>query len=82
MTAKCDKLFTKAQNNAAGLRFTKLIQLVECYGFVFSRQRGSHRTYKHHGLGVSIPLQPDKNGKAKPYQVKQVLDHIRALTSE
>jgi hypothetical protein len=27
-------------------------------------------------------LQPDKNGKAKPYQVKQVLDHIRALTSE
>lgn len=80
--SRCEKLLAKARNNPAGLRFSELTRLVECYGFVFSRSRGSHQTYKHEALALSIPLQPDKNGQAKAYQVKQILAHIDELTKE
>jgi predicted RNA binding protein YcfA (HicA-like mRNA interferase family) len=50
---------------------------VECYGFRFVRQRGSHRIFKRVGSLV-LNLQ-DVAGKAEEYQVKQVLEIIDAL---
>jgi predicted RNA binding protein YcfA (HicA-like mRNA interferase family) len=79
---RCEKLLQKAQNQPRGLRFEELLRLAECYGFRFTRQRGSHRQYRHDELGVSIPLQPDKNGKAKEYQVGQVLGYIHTLLED
>ncbi|WP_155815885.1 type II toxin-antitoxin system HicA family toxin [Rhodothermus marinus] len=49
-----------------------MCRLIECFGFEFAREKGSHRIYKTR----LINLQPGKNGKAKPYQVKQVLKII------
>ena len=69
---KCDKLLAKASRNPSGLRFTELCQLAECAGFELSRQRGSHRIFRHRGLGRTLSLQ-DFQGQAKPYQVRQVL---------
>lgn len=77
-----EKLLEKARNNPRGLRFSELTRLAESYGFYLDRQGGSHAVYKHKGLGVSIPLQPDKNGKAKGYQVKQLLDAIATISEE
>lgn len=74
--ANCDKLLQKARESPAGLRFEEACQLAECYGFDFSRQKGSHRIYKCPGRKEFFNLQPDKSGKAKSLQVKQILDII------
>ena len=37
------KLHLKALNNPRGLRFAEFTALIEAFGFVFDRQRGSHR---------------------------------------
>ena len=76
--ANCDKLLEKAKRNTE-LRFAELCDLVKCYGFVLARINGSHHMYKHSKLKDVINMQPDKNGKAKRYQVKQVLRVIDDL---
>ena len=81
--ATCDKLLQKARNNRKGLRFTELEKLAQCFGFYLARQGGtSHRVYKAEGRITFFVLEPDKNGKARPYQVKQVLDEIDAIIQE
>lgn len=77
--AKREKLLEKARNNPKGLRFKELEQLVKSYGFYFDHQEGSHRIHKAEGWPKRLTLQPDKNGKAKPYQVKQALTEIDAM---
>jgi predicted RNA binding protein YcfA (HicA-like mRNA interferase family) len=78
----CDKLLEKARRAPTNLRFTEVCQLAECYGFAFERQRGSHVQYLRPGYPKRLTLQPDKHGKAKPYQVRQVLDIIDELTKQ
>ena len=74
----CARLLEYARNNPAGLRFSELCQLAECYGFVFDRQVGSHRQYKRRGVRRLVNLQDD-HGMAKSYQVRQVLRVIASL---
>lgn len=50
----------------------------EYAGFEFIRQRGSHRIYRHHGLGRTLSVQ-DFRGEAKPYQVRQLISIIEAM---
>ena len=52
--------------------------MAECHGFLFDRQRGSHRMYKRPGYPKVMNFQDD-NGKAKPYQVKQLLLAIQTI---
>jgi hypothetical protein len=68
------KLYDKAKNAPGNLRFTELCALAEMAGFRFNRSAGSHRLYEH-SSGVMMNFQ-DRNSKAKPYQVKQLLDFI------
>ena len=56
----------------ASVRFRELEALVLSIGYKFDRQRGSHRIYRAPGLPM-INLQEAQSGKAKPYQVRQVL---------
>jgi predicted RNA binding protein YcfA (HicA-like mRNA interferase family) len=76
---KCADLLTKARNNPNGLRFNEVRAFAECAGFFFDRQKGSHMIYKRGGYKEHINLQRTKDGKAKPYQVRDVLRHIDAL---
>ena len=69
------KLFQSARSNPAGLRFSGLCRLAEAFGFVFQRQKGSHRVYAHDGIRQIMNFQNDR-GMAKPYQVRQLLDCI------
>lgn len=76
----CDKLLKRAEKSPKNLRFSEVCQLAECYGFLFARQRGtSHRIYKHPKLRDVMNFQ-DNQGRAKPYQVKQLLNAIKELT--
>ncbi|MCL2527353.1 MAG: type II toxin-antitoxin system HicA family toxin [Defluviitaleaceae bacterium] len=60
----------------ANIRFADLKTLIYTLGFVFKGQKGSHAGYYHPGVHARISLQPTKDGKAKPYQVKQLRDII------
>ena len=57
-----------------------LCTLAEMAGFVFDRAGGSHKIYRHPAGGM-MNFQ-DVNGKAKPYQVKQLLDYISQNSGE
>ena len=53
----------------ANISFDDLCQLLRHLGFD-ERIRGSHHIFTKEGVGEILNLQP-KDGKAKPYQVKQ-----------
>ena len=53
------------------LRFSELAKLLSDFGFS-QRIKGDHHIYFSEGVEEIINLQPLKDGKAKPYQVKQV----------
>ena len=55
-----------------------MVVLAEAFGFTLTRTRGSHRVLKRAGLFDYLNVQPDKNGMAKAYQVRQLLDIVEA----
>ena len=72
----CDKLEAKARHSATNFHFADLCRLAECYGFEFVGQRGSHHKYRHpKHPAYRMNFQEDK-GKAKAYQVRQLLAFI------
>ena len=67
-----------ARLNPRDVRFSDLVRLLRALGFEHRRTSGSHHIYKAPGLPL-INLQ-EVGGKAKPYQVRQVLslvDHYK-----
>ncbi|HET7234614.1 MAG TPA: type II toxin-antitoxin system HicA family toxin [Longimicrobium sp.] len=79
MTTVCKKRLDEARANITGLRFANLCALAECFGWVFVRQSGSHRLYKRNGSTALMNFQEDRSGRAKPYQVRQMLAAIDEL---
>jgi len=73
---KCYRLYEKAKANPEGLRFTELKTLCECIGMTWDRTKGSHFIYKLAGPFFLISIQKMKDGRAKPYQVRQILNFI------
>ena len=67
------------RNNSKNVRFADLARLCDAY-FGEPRQRGtSHRVYRTPWPGdPRVNIQNDK-GKAKPYQVRQVVKAIEKL---
>lgn len=74
MTKK-DKLLEKAQNNPKNITFDEVCALASMVGFVFKKSTGSHKIYHQPGVLELLNFQND-NGKAKPYQVRQLLKII------
>ncbi|MBA2493834.1 MAG: type II toxin-antitoxin system HicA family toxin [Acidobacteria bacterium] len=80
--SKCEKLLAKAKGSTNNFRFADLCKLAECYGWDLKNQEGSHRIYKNAELDVTHGCRQtfqNENGKAKPYQVKQLLSAIEHL---
>jgi hypothetical protein len=75
-----DKVVAAMRQNPATIRCADLVRVCEHY-FGEARQRGtSHRVYKTPWIGdPRVNIQEDKGGKAKSYQVKQVLAAITKL---
>jgi len=61
----------------ANIRFADLKNLLHALGFIFKGQKGSHAGYYHPEAHARISIQPTKDGKAKPYQIKQLRDIIK-----
>ena len=66
------KSLRKAVSSPASLRFEEACALARAFGFHLSRVRGSHHIFAHENVREFVNLQ-DVRGKAKPYQVKQLL---------
>jgi len=73
---KTRELFEKAKRNPKGLRFSELQRLCKGIGMMHARTKGSHLIYTMEGLPLPISIQKTKDGKAKPFQVRQVLAFI------
>ena len=75
------ELYERAQSSPNNFSFSDLCYLVEGLGYELKRSKGSHRIYKckkiHDRYDAMINVQ-DYNGKAKPYQVRKVLQIIEA----
>lgn len=69
------KLHGKFELSQSNVSFSDLCKLAEMVGFSFDRQSGSHRVYRHEKYPGIMNFQ-DVKGKAKPYQVKQLLNFI------
>ena len=77
--AQIKKLLTQIRNNPQNVRFTDLVKVCDYY-FGEPRQKGtSHQVYKTPWQGDPRVNIQNKKGKAKPYQVKQVIAAIEKL---
>ncbi len=71
------KLLKAARNRPNNLRFDELCQLAKACGFEWVHGTGSHRVYAREGVVEILNFQPRKDGKAKAYQVRQLLAIIK-----
>ena len=69
------KLVKKLLSGSKNIRFTEIARCAEAFGFHLDRINGSHHIYVHPDVPELINLQ-NVGGKAKPYQVKQLLNLI------
>jgi predicted RNA binding protein YcfA (HicA-like mRNA interferase family) len=65
-------LLKKALSSPANLRFEEACALARAFGFRLSRVSGSHHIFAHQDVRELVNLQ-EVQGKAKAYQVKQLL---------
>jgi predicted RNA binding protein YcfA (HicA-like mRNA interferase family) len=75
-----NKLYQKAKASPKNLKFKELCLLATYAGFKFRRQPGGHHIYRHsiYKQMDMLNFQPakDDSSKAKPYQVKQLVNYI------
>jgi hypothetical protein len=76
LNKRCYVLYEKAKANPKGLRFSEIRALCECIRMICDRIKGSHYIYKRDDPFFLISIQKMKNGMAKPYQVRQLLNFI------
>ena len=76
MRRRCNELLETARNNPAGLRFSELQKLCECAGMSLDRVKGSHHIYKRGNPSFTLSIQSMQDGKAKAYQVRELVDFI------
>jgi hypothetical protein len=77
--ARIEKLLAQIKNNPKDVDFSDLVKVCDHY-FGEPRQQGtSHCVYKTPWSGEPRVNIQEKNGKAKVYQVKQVLAAIEKI---
>ena len=77
--SKREKLLRQALNSPATMRFADLCALAEEYQFEHDHTNGSHHFYKRADCRTVMNFQKLRDGKAKRYQVKQLLAALRDL---
>jgi hypothetical protein len=76
---KIDEIISRMMQNPRGIRFSDLCKVCDHFFGEPRQSAGSHRVYKTPWQGdPRINIQNDK-GKAKSYQVKQVLLALEKL---
>lgn len=76
-----EKIIEKMRNSPNNIDFTDLKKVCDDRFGVATHRSGSHRTYKVPGQAHRVNIQNDGTGKAKAYQVRQVLKALDELGS-
>ncbi len=63
----------KVLSGSKNIRFDEFVALLEGFGLVLKRSKGSHHIFTHPKISRPFPIQPKGNRQAKPYQVRQFL---------
>lgn len=58
-------------NKDYGHRFDDVVHYLQSSGWIL-RLKGSHHIFKRPGVPALLNLQPEKDGKAKAYQIRQL----------
>jgi predicted RNA binding protein YcfA (HicA-like mRNA interferase family) len=75
--SKREKLYDQVRGNPANVRYEDALRLAKYAGFTHERTTGSHEIYHHPRIPTGIlNFQRASDGKAKPYQVKQLMAWI------
>lgn len=69
------QLYMQCKRGTNNVSFAELCALAEMAGWIYDRQKGSHKIYRHPKHPKNMNFQSVKN-KAKPYQVRQLLKFI------
>lgn len=69
------KLLQKLLSGSKNIRFSEAVICAESFGFRLDRVSGNHHIFVHPDVPELLNLQNVK-GKAKPYQIKQLLEII------
>jgi predicted RNA binding protein YcfA (HicA-like mRNA interferase family) len=78
---KKQKLLKKLLSGSKNIRFSEAVACAEAFGFQLKGISGSHHIYVHPDIPELLNLQ-DVKGKAKPYQIKQLLQLIEQYNLE
>ena len=66
------QMIEELKRNPKNVRFDKLCNAAEAFGFRLKGGKGSHRIYVREGIREILNFQ-NVEGKAKPYQVRQFI---------
>ena len=81
--AKLDRILRKMQESPTNVRFDELLYVCKNYFGNPRNSGGSHYVFKMPWAGdPRINIQKSQDGKAKKYQVVQVLNAIERLKNE
>ena len=75
--SRIDKLIQKALVAPQNLSFSELCTLCRHFGMKRRKGSGGHRIYKRESPPFFTLSIQDDDGKAKPYQVRQLLDNVK-----
>ena len=67
------KLLESIRRNPQDVRFDDALKAAEYIGFTKKGGSGSHQTRARPGEPTQLNFQEANNGKAKPYQVRQLI---------
>lgn len=69
------RLYKELKKNLKNIRIEKICRIAEVFGFNMRKGKGSHFIFTRPGVEELLNFQNVK-GKAKPYQVKQLIKII------
>jgi predicted RNA binding protein YcfA (HicA-like mRNA interferase family) len=75
------KFLAKALGGSKNLRFSEAVSLAKAFGFRISGVKGSHHIFVHPNVRELVNLQ-EVGGRAKPYQVKQLMELVERYNLE
>jgi predicted RNA binding protein YcfA (HicA-like mRNA interferase family) len=73
---RLEKLYMRVASAPANARFEDVVHLAEAVGFVRMRTKGSHQVFYHLDRPELRLILQERHGKAKPYQVMDLLKKI------
>jgi predicted RNA binding protein YcfA (HicA-like mRNA interferase family) len=69
------RLYPVLKRNPKNIKFRRICIIAEAFGFIMRRGKGSHHIFSRSGVEELLNFQ-NVSGKAKPYQVKQLIKII------